>query len=296
MRFVDSTEPSLPSSSSTTTTTTAHTTGPQLLAAGLWRTATSSLQSAFESPTLSLSPSMHGAYIMPSNERMQLCVSACSASTPAHQRREILHALFDGYRASSDFPGMAFVDDLLDMYPSMRVVLNQRKSPQAWEKSVRGSLRFFSTRTYLVLTYWVPQSYWHHRLYRAYMDLARRRWGIEDVFTAEAYQVHNEWVREVCRERGREVVEWEPGMGWGPLCEVVGREVPRDAEGREDEFPNVNESEAIADLTKFLIKRGLKAWAVVVGVPTLVLGTAVYFARSDSSSIASYIASWKTGR
>lgn len=264
MRFITNTQPNPPST---------HSTGPKVLAAGLWRCATSSLQCAFESH-LNLSPSLHGATIMPSIPLLKLCCAACREPDTA-KRRAILHRLFDGYNASSDFPGMAFVDDLMDIYPEMQIVLNKRESAEAWERSVRSSLMFFSTRKYALCTWWVGQSYWHHQLYRAYMDLAWRRFGIRDVFTEEFYRRHNEWVRQVARPHGKEVVEWEPRMGWGPLCELVGMEEPM------EQFPNENEGRAIRELTRFLIVRGLKAWAVVLLTPAI-LGLAMYLAMTTS--------------
>lgn len=254
--------------------------GLKILAAGQWRCATSSLQRAFEGHlNPPLGPSMHGAYIMPSIGRLRLCCDVCRETDTA-KRRKMLHSLFDGYNASSDFPGMAFVDDLLDMYPDVRVVLNRRESAEAWERSVRGSLMFFSTRTYLVLTYWVAQSYWHHQLYCAYKDLCWRRFRVRDIFTQELYEKHNQWVRDVTRAKGKAVVEWEPSTGWGPLCEPVGKSEPK------EEFPNVNESQAIKDLTRFLIIRGLKAWAVVLLTPAA-LALALYWTASKASLISS---------
>ena len=239
--------------------------GLKILAAGQWRCATSSLQSAFEGHlNPPLGPSMHGAYIMPSLDRMKLCCAACR-ETDTDKRRALLRRLFDGYNSSSDFPGMAFVDDLLEMYPDVQVVLNKRESAPAWEHSVRDSLKFFSTWNYLALTWWVPQSYWHHQLYRAYIDLCRRRFGVGDVFTQELYNKHNEWVRDVAKMFGKDVVEWTPSMGWSPLCNLTGREEP------QEDFPKVNEGQAIKNLTRFLIIRGLIAWAVALSELALLL-------------------------
>lgn len=174
-------------------------------------------------------------------------------------RHRMLHTIFDGYNASSDFPGFAFVDDLLDMYPSCKVVLNKRHSAQAWETSVRASLRFFSTGWYYLLTYWSPQSNLHYRLYSDYKRLAKRRFGVDDIFTTACYERHNQWVHAVAAARGKEVLEWEPEDGWEALCRFLGRETP------EQPFPRLNESAEIATLKAVLGRRGLWAWARMLG-------------------------------
>lgn len=240
--------------------------GLQVIAAGLWRCATSSLQFAFEEVMQpSFAPSMHGAYIMPSIPAMKACYAACIEQDD-RARREILHQLFDGYNASSDFPGMAFLDDLLEMYPGAKVILNKRSSAKGWKKSIDGSLRFFSTWTYLVIGFWIPQSYWHYGVYAGYKKLARRRWGLDDIFSEEAYHRHNEWVERVAAEHGAPLLQWEPGMGWEELCQFVGRDLT------DKPFPQLNEGLEIAKLKRYLILRGLLAWLVVVAVAL----TAIY--------------------
>jgi len=195
------------------------------------------------------------------------------SQTPA-QRQRILHTVFDGYNASSDFPGFPIIDDLLDMYPHCKVILNKRSSSQTWEKSVRASLKFFSTRWYHLLTYWSLQSYWHYKLYRGYMHLAKQQLGVDDIFSAECYERHNEWVRAVAAARGREVLEWQPEDGWEPLCRFLGRKVP------DVPFPKLNESAEIQELTKFLVKRGLWLWTrVLVAVAVLVIGVTIVLYR-----------------
>lgn len=235
--------------------------GLQLIAAGQWRTATSTLQHVFEQQFApSLAPSMHGAYIMPSVTRMRLCCAAARENSKV-RRQILLRQLFMGYKASSDYPGMAFVDDLLEMYPDAKIVLDKRSSAQAWASSVQDSLAFFASWTYLALTCLVPQSYWHWRIYRDYMLLARRWFGTDSIFTAQFYEMHNEWVRRVANEHGKEVLEWEPNMGLERLGEFAGRDI----RPGNDRLPTVNEHEAIKQLTSFLVWRGIRRWAMFLG-------------------------------
>lgn len=194
-----------------------------------------------------------------------------------HKRQHLLHEIFDGFNASSDWPGHAFVDDLVNMYPGAKIVLNKRRTPQEWERSVRSSLAFFSTWTYLILTCWIPICYCHHRMYRDYMQLARRRYGVNDIFAAECYERHNEWVRKVASSRGKEVLEWEPDDGWEPLCKFLGYEIPTQP------FPVTNDTTEIEQLKVVLIKRGLLAWAGVVGFVAVAAIAGLYLAQQRQS-------------
>ena len=63
--------------------------------------------------------------------------------------------------------------------------------------------------------------------------------------------MHNHWIRDVAKRHGREVLEWEPSMGWKPLCEFLGAEMP------QQEFPRLNDGAEISGLKPFIVKRGL---------------------------------------
>ena len=189
------------------------------------------------------------------------------------KRQQMLHQIFDGYNASSDWPGHAFFDDLLEMYPNAKVILNKRGTPEEWEKSVRDSLMFFSTRTYFLLTCLVPLCYWHHQTYLDYAQLAKERYGVDDNFTVECYKRHNEWVKKVAAARGKEVLEWEPSDGWEGLCKFLGRNVPQEV------FPRTNETAELRKGKVLLVAMGLAAWAGVLGLTAVSVVGMSYFHR-----------------
>ena len=186
-------------------------------------------------------------------------------------RERILYKVFNGYNASSDFPGHAFLDDLLDMYPNAKVILNKRHTPQEWERSVRSTLAFFSTWTYHLITYWIPICYWHHMIYKNYAKLAKRRYGVDDIFSTDCYTRHNEWVHEVAAARSKQVLEWEPDDGWAPLCAFLDYKVPKEP------FPKTNETAEIKALTNIVIKRGLLVWAGLLIGAAMVIAALKYF-------------------
>ncbi|ETN41480.1 uncharacterized protein HMPREF1541_03416 [Cyphellophora europaea CBS 101466] len=239
--------------------------GPKCLCAGLWRCQTSTLQLALETvlgaPHLPFRPSMHGSVIMTDLSLLRLAVRATKEQNPA-TRRKLVAQLYRGFNGSADFPGFALLPDLLDLYPDMRVVLNKRRGAAEWARSA-DVLRFWSSWTYVLVCGLIPMCWTHWRLYREFDALARRRFGAEtDIWSAGFYDVHNEWVREECRKRGREVLEWEAGDGWAPLCGFLGVEVPPEGVG----VPVSNEGKEIQALKPWAVKMGLGVWAVVLGV------------------------------
>ena len=210
---------------------------------------------------------------MPSVPTMKLLCQAMGEQD-RHKRQSMLHKVFHGYNSSSDWPGMAFVDDLLDMYPDAKVILNKRRTTKEWVSSVQSSLAFFSTWRYNLATYWLPICYWHHRMYVGYAQLAERRFGVDDVFTVECYERHNEWVSSVAASRGKEVLEWQPDDGWAPLCKFLNYRVP------DEPFPRTNETAEIEKLKQVLMKRGFWAWTGVVGATGVTIAALTYVYRA----------------
>jgi len=62
-----------------------------------------------------------------------------------------------------------------------------------------------------------------------YFDGSIKKYG------ERGFKEHNEMVKRVCREQGREVLVFQAGEGWGRLCSFLGKEMP------DREFPHVNE-------------------------------------------------------
>jgi hypothetical protein len=174
------------------------------------------------------------------------------------QRTRVLHEVFDGYNASSDSPGFAFLEDIVDMYPNIKVILNKRKTLREWPSSIKMSLSYFSTCRYHILTYWIPICRCHFMIYGTYMRLAKAGYGVDDIFGEDCYNRHNQWVRDVVAVRGEDVLAGEPSDGCPPLGEYLGYGEP------DEVFPRVNETIEIQRLKGLLVKKGLQAWAGVL--------------------------------
>jgi len=163
----------------------------------------------------------------------------------------------------------------------MKIILNKRSSAEAWLKSVKSSLEFYSSKTYLMIGFWDPYLYWHHQIYVGVVHLFYTRFGItkDQLFSTRTYEVHNDWVRDVARKHSRPLLEYEVVDGWGPLVEFLDVKAPKDSEtGDKVAFPQSNESSEMDELRRYLIWKGLKAWAVVLSpVAVLIVALVVGF-------------------
>jgi hypothetical protein len=233
----------------------------EVIAAGLPRCATSSLQAALET-TLGFSPSMHMARVVPHADRAQLVIDALREKD-RNRRQKLLHQLFDGFAATCDFPGVMFIDDLMDMYPDAKVVLNQRKSGKVWADSISSSLMFFGTKTYLAIGFLIKTDRLHYEMHQQAYKLWLERFGVERTqpFTPEFYNLYNQWVRDEAAKRGRPVLEFHIEGGWKSLCPFLGKPLPP----VDVPFPHLNDQRTMAIVKTVVIVRGLLSWAALGG-------------------------------
>lgn len=243
------------------------------IAAGLPRCATSSVQAALESSALGFAPAMHMAHIAPHADREQLVIDAMQ-EVDRERRHKLLHRIFDGYGATADFPGVMFVDDLMDMYPDARVILNQRASGQAWADSIQNSLMFFGSKTYLCMAFLIQTDRLHYQMHQVAYRFWKRKFGVDrgELFTAKFYDIHNTWVRQEAAKRGRKVLEFQAEDGWRPLCEFLGKSMP----AANVPFPRLNDQRTMSIVKTIIVARGLLAWS---GLAAAVYALSVFARR-----------------
>lgn len=235
-----------------------------VLAAGLPRCATSSLQVAFEED-LGLYPCLHMSHVTPHVDRLKTAYY-CLLEEDKQKRQAMLHTLFDGYDSSSDFPGMMFVDDLIEMYPDVKIILNKRSCADAWVKSITRTLQYFGSSQYFATCYLWSTDHWHWKVHQATYRLVKKRYGEDSIFTKRSYERHNQWVKDVCKKYNKELLEWEPSMGYEPICKYLGKPVPI------KRFPHANDEETVKKVIWFMKIRGFLSWATVLGAPVLATG------------------------
>ncbi|KAF3767335.1 hypothetical protein M406DRAFT_274809 [Cryphonectria parasitica EP155] len=235
----------------------------QVICAGLPRCATSSMQAALEGPVLGYEPCMHMAHVAPHADRLQLAIEAMQELDPK-KRQKMIRPLFTGYAATADFPGILFADDLMDMYPDAVVILNLRDDPAAWVRSFDETLSFFYTNTYRASTFLWSADRAHYNVHHMARQVFATRLGFDAPLpSVEFYHAYNDWVRREATKRGRVVLEWQVVDGYEPICRFLGKDVPKDAEGKVLEFPKVNDAKTVKFVQKFLLFRGLASWILV---------------------------------
>jgi hypothetical protein len=231
----------------------------EVIGAGLPRSATSSLQAAFE--ILGCDPCLHMAQILPHPDRQRVLLAGVRESDTA-RRQKLVRDLVSGYRAICDFPVAFFGPDLMDMYPDAKVVLNARPSGAVWEASAWESFSFFFGPWFMLTgLLWTTDRLW----YQLNMEAVRwiqREFGARDVrdcFSATSHDRYYEYMRREARTRGRHVLEFKAEDGWEPLCSFLGKEVP------DVPFPRMNEKKTFAMVKAIFIAKGLLSWAALFG-------------------------------
>ncbi|KAL3441823.1 hypothetical protein BJX65DRAFT_313457 [Aspergillus insuetus] len=258
----------------------------QVLVLGLPRCATTSLATALASDAINIQPVLHAADSGLNKERRDLIMELCLAGPRnAARRRANLGQIVNGYAACTETLNV-FADDLVDLYPGAKLILNTRPDTDtntlnaptktkadfdeptaaavAWAQSCNDAIAFF-TSPWALAVCWMLGSYrfWWHR-YRLQTDIWRRRGLIAHHVEAyewrwwcrrlpllapkgakwmvpEFYDRYNAWIQDEAAKRGRELLVWHPGMGWGPLCEFLGKEVPQQEGDEGTPLPHGNE-------------------------------------------------------
>lgn len=228
----------------------------QVIAAGAPRSATSSMQAAMEQ--LGYAPCLHMAQIVPHADRSRMMIEAIEERDTA-RRQKLVHQLVDGYASICDFPVCFFTPDLMDMYPGVKVVLNQRDSGEVWARSAWESLGFLFTWKYWLVGRLILTDRLWYRMNMSAVKYCEEKYKVNGLFNATVHDMHYQMVRDEAAKRGVEVLEFRAEQGWEPLCKFLGKEVP------DTEFPRLNEAKTFAIIKTIVITRGLLAYAALGG-------------------------------
>lgn len=191
-----------------------------VIGAGLGRTGTHSLKVALE--ILLQAPCYHMLEVFQRSQDLSIWSAASAGKMPDWP------VFLQGYRATVDWPGSSFWKELRRAFPEARVLLSTRRSSEEWFAS--ASKTIFE----VVRTPTEPGS-----LRESQFQMIRDLWSRtfcphwwEEVPARQAYERHNEEVRR--NVPASHLIEWQPGQGWGPICQALQRTVP------EQDFPHLN--------------------------------------------------------
>jgi Sulfotransferase domain len=228
----------------------------EVIGAGFGRTGTMSLKVALE--TLGFGPCYHMTEVFTHPEHVELWRAAARGKPVDWEQ------VFGGYKATMDWPACTFYGELMEKYPDAKVILTVR-DPQRWYESSYNTIYMItqaasSSPIFYLATLVMPRAKGMKRARRMIDEIVWQRdldGRFEDRgYAIETFERHNEEVkRHVPSEN---LLVYEVGEGWGPLCEFLGVEVP------DELFPHLNDSEVFRERIRRL--RVLTSVALALGV------------------------------
>jgi hypothetical protein len=195
-----------------------------------------------------------------------------NTNKPAPYSSTDLEKILSPYTAASGWPLSLFPQLALEAYPTAKVILMSRPST-AFSASMTRAL---SPR----LTWWSWN--WILPLEGGLIrDCIRCGQRCLNAFSGgqpcnravleERYAAHNELVEGLCKSQpGRELLVFEATQGWGPLCEFLGVDVPKDTPWPREAVGGAFEKQGrmfwMMALAKVVVKVGAVAAVVGAGV------------------------------
>ncbi len=196
----------------------------EVIGAGFGRTGTLSLKFALE--MLGFDACYHMLEVMQKPEHQEVWMRASRGEA------NDWHAVFDGYRASVDFPSAIFWREQLAAFPSAKILLSLRDS-DAWYKSVMNTIY---PATVAARELQDAQGRPHSLLADEVIWKGVFHGRIEDEAYAKSIfeQSNQDVIDSVPADR---LLVYRPGDGWQPLCGFLGVAVP------EQDYPRVNSTD-----------------------------------------------------
>ena len=141
-------------------------------------------------------------------------------------------SVFDGFQSVVDWPAVRYWRDLIEHYPSAKVVLSLR-DPESWYKSVTDTIY---TRLTTPLSADAPDDDRTHRAMATKIVLQDTFGGrfADKKHALEVFERHNASVRESV-EPSRLLV-FRAKDGWEPLCRFLDRPIP------DEPYPRLNDT------------------------------------------------------
>ncbi|KAK4450495.1 hypothetical protein QBC34DRAFT_324020 [Podospora aff. communis PSN243] len=254
----------------------------QVLCLGLFRTGTYSMAQALT--TLGYQNVYHGLNSLGNSDDWAVLNNAADATFPALPTyrgpgkpftRDEWDQIWGSCEAVTDVASV-YGATLARAYPDAKVILIERDY-EKWSKSVDTVLN----------SLWgpIPEFFvgFVEPLLGSSTGLTNRKmllgWaGVKDVKELRAnlrsaWERHHESIRAECAGTPGRLLNYKLGEGWEPLCEFLGKEVPRDEKGVPMPFPHANEAAAlrrkILDQQVIMLKRlavKVLPWVVVAAV------------------------------
>lgn len=206
-----------------------------VIGAGFGRTGTLSLKLALEE--LGLAPCYHMAETSEHPEHDARWLALANGKT------DDFGAVLAGYRATVDWPGVFFWKPLIAANPNAKVILTLR-DPDAWYESASNTIFARMENFAHALVNDEARSLTHaRRTHKMMVNAIIREQTFGGDFSRDhaisVFNVHNAEVRRTIPPEN--LLIYEPGQGWEPLCAFLGLDVP------EAPYPSVNSTAKFDD-------------------------------------------------
>ena len=227
----------------------------EVIGAGFGRTGTLSLKAALEE--LGFGPCYHMRELYEHPEHVGPWRAALRGEPVDWER------ILGDYRATVDWPGCSFYEELLESNPDAKVILTVR-DPQRWYESARDTIYRASRPSYSAAFRLIglvkpgvrpinsASPFVSELIWEGDFD---GRFGDRE-HAIEIFERHNQEVER--RVPTQKLLVYEVKQGWGPLCDFLGVEAP------DKPFPHVNDGEAFRGFIRRA--RLFTATALAVGV------------------------------
>ena len=196
----------------------------ELIGAGLGRTGTLSLKAALE--RLGYAPCYHMIEILTAPERARHWLER----TPSGSHD--WDTIFQGYRATVDWPAAAFWRELVERHPAAKVLLSVRDADR-WYDSVMNTI-------YPVMTQGPPARApetlhaFHRMVYALIVEQTFAGRLADRAHAKRVFEAHSQAVIDAIP--AARLLVYRPGDGWEPLCRFLDVAVP------DEPFPHLNDT------------------------------------------------------
>jgi hypothetical protein len=207
----------------------------RVVGAGLGRTGTHSLKVALE--RLLGGPCYHMAEVFKRPADMPIWQAAANGKLPDWNQ------LFDGFRATVDWPSAAFWPEIAEAFPDAVILFSHRDTDGWWKSATRTIFEGFRRRPSDTPSEGPPMN---PAFVPMITDLFSKTFTpdfLQEEPAKAAFERHNADVRK--RAPKARLVEWQAKDGWGPICAALGLPVP------SEPFPLTNTTEEFRARTGF---------------------------------------------
>lgn len=170
--------------------------------------------------------------------------------------------------AVTDAAGSCFAPEMIRAYPNAKVILNKRSDLDKWHGSaVNNLVGVFQSNVFWIMSFLNKECFWAWHVYERLMWACTFRAPDARLDTGVTrlgkwvYREHCDMIRGLCAREGRPMLEWTVQDGWEPLCEFLGKEIPK------EEFPRTNDAAGF----KGREKQAMALWAKGAAINGLIL-------------------------